>query len=555
MADEYEFKSSVENNMSEDFIFESKEWIKLPDTNNGVYPSSQINWNLPSISNNDEYLSFKQSYIEIPYVINLEASTALASADKQAYACAIKGGFHNLVNSMSLTIDNNNIINFTELSNIPMHFKVLSGFSQDDVVRLGDIINFAKDTAESLNYAVATSVNGIGEYNNKLAPTTFSATTGYALTKDLNNRGLLARMDRTSFDPASTAESLFTNTTLALNKRKSYYVPTSTTVMTWHCLATIPMSFLTWDLFDNFPLCRGVFMKLTLAVHTGRATFTMATANSKYSAISSVSQYGVLPIMVSEGEGGLYKGVADSVINVSCNIGSAGVTSVNSVFDKKCYFNACMYKFTPEYESLYIEKVPEKKVVYTDIIMQQQNNISASTGKLNLLVTNGISKARWLLMVTSLSASVNGSTGVGSYVAGNAPFSTFLSPFTSSPCTNVKGCSWTNFQVKVAGKNFYPSAISYSYDMYLQEMRQLGVNGGLVQGVSSGLISLTDWESGGYAFVYVDLSRKPDIATDQMSRSIEVSGTNNCLAMVDVVVYCGYSKDFTINTITGKLIL
>ena len=49
MADEYEFKSSLEQH-SDGFMMERKEFIKIVDTNGGNYPASQINWNMPSIA-------------------------------------------------------------------------------------------------------------------------------------------------------------------------------------------------------------------------------------------------------------------------------------------------------------------------------------------------------------------------------------------------------------------------------------------------------------------------------------------------------------------------
>ena len=169
-----------------------------------------------------------------------------------------------------------------------------------------------------------------------------------------------------------------------------------------------------------------------------------------------------------------------------------------------------------------------------------------------------MSKARWLLLCTYLSASVNGSVNVsGPYKDGNAngAYSTLNSIFSSSPCTCMKGTSWTNFNVKVGGINHYSNAIQYSYEQYMMEMRQMGINGGLVSGLSSGLISASDFDSGSYGFVFVDLSRKLDIATDLANKSIEIVGTNNTNATVDIICFIGYEKSFKIDVFSGKLII
>ncbi len=191
MAHEYEFKSSLDKH---GYIYEKKDLIRIVDTNGGNYPASQISWNMPSISNNDLYSALKQSFLEIPYVLTLNSSEDLDTVDKQSYACGLKGSTANLVSSLSLHIDNNNIINFTELSNIPMHYKILSQFSAPDIDRLGNIINFGKDTAESLNYSSAKSVNGIGEYNNNIIPVGFNPSSGFRgsnTQKTLNKKTII----------------------------------------------------------------------------------------------------------------------------------------------------------------------------------------------------------------------------------------------------------------------------------------------------------------------------------------------------------------------------
>ena len=47
MADQYEYVSSL-SDQERKFMFKNKHSIRIPDTNNGVYPSSQVNFNLSS---------------------------------------------------------------------------------------------------------------------------------------------------------------------------------------------------------------------------------------------------------------------------------------------------------------------------------------------------------------------------------------------------------------------------------------------------------------------------------------------------------------------------
>ena len=69
--------------------------------------------------------------------------------------------------------------------------------------------------------------------------------------------------------------------------------------------------------------------------------------------------------MISECLRGLVPAdVNPSVVTLSGGIGSAG--GVESVFGKACYFNACMYKMTPQYESLYLKEMAHKQIKRKD---------------------------------------------------------------------------------------------------------------------------------------------------------------------------------------------
>ncbi len=53
----------------------------------------------------------------------------------------------------------------------------------------------------------------------------------------------------------------------------------------------------------------------------------------------------------------------------------------------------------------------------------------------------------------------------------------------------------------------------------------------------------------------MDLSRKLDVASDQANKSIEIVGTNNTNATVDIICFIGYEKSFKLDMYSGKLVL
>ena len=88
----------------------------------------------------------------------------------------------------------------------------------------------------------------------------------------------------------------------------------------------------------------------------------------------------------------------------------------------------------------------------------------------------------------------------------------------------------------------------------MQELRKVNsINGGSQLGLSSGLLSQTDFENG-YRFITADLSRKPSEAIDNISKSVQVIGTNAGLYPVDIFWFVFYEREIEIDIQTGSLI-
>ena len=127
------------------------------------------------------------------------------------------------------------------------------------------------------------------------------------------------------------------------------------------------------------------------------------------------------------------------------------------------------------------------------------------------------------------------------------------SPFTSAPAT-CTGQAVTNFNVLVSGVQLYAQNYNYWVEHFLQELRKVNsINGGSQLGLSSGLLSQTDFENG-YRFITVDLSRKPSEAIDNISKSVQVIGTNAGLYPVDIFWFVFYEREIEIDIQTGSLI-
>jgi hypothetical protein len=217
-----------------------------------------------------------------------------------------------------------------------------------------------------------------------------------------------------------------------------------------------------------------------------------------------------------------------------------------------------MIEMTPTAEENYLSAVPTKTILYNDILSYQSLNTAAGSN-VSQILTNGVSRPRYLLIIPQMAAAINGShkdTLGTTYSAGVGVLGTPMnSPFSSSPGTTAPHASITNLNVLVSGQTIYQSNYTYGFEQFLQEVRgSNAINGGISLGLSSGLLSQNDWENG-YRFCYVDLSRRISQPNDDISRSLQVIFTNSAAYATDYYFIIGYEKQIVLSTSTGSLII
>jgi hypothetical protein len=467
----------------------------------------------------------------------------LADSVENAFACSLKNGFSNLIHSMEIQASNNAVVSTMSQSGLMQNYTLLTGMSQDDTVNLAPTLHFAKDDALGISYQSAPNAKGLGECNNTIKPSVFNPTSGYGKTGfGGSNQGRLDRMVNTSYDPTQTGESVAN-----LNQSgKNYCVrDPNGKFVNWNILVNIPLTLLS-DYFNKTPMVKGVYYRITLNLNVG-CTTTMSVANGTFTSVSTSSQNGVVPYMISPiGVGqGLNVGTA-SELELSIAIARNSINKAGSTFThptiSSCRFYACMYDMTPQAEQMYLSKLSTKVIKYNDFLSFQTQNIPPM-GNFTQVLTNSIARGRKLIGVPILSENYAGS-------AGN--ISPLASPFSTSPCTTARNAI-TNFNVLVSGSNLYQSNLNYTFEQFQNELRKEGINGGSSIGMSSGLISQNDFENG-YRFIVADLSRTPSEATDNVSKSIQVIGTNTGDKPITIYWFLVFERSVEIDVQTGSLI-
>jgi len=554
---------NAQNEQKNEFIFQNVQHVWCPDQNSGSYPNGQVLFDLASLSNSGKFIDFQQSYIVVPLVVTTICTGSTAPSAENAFLTSLKNGYHQLINSMSVEITNAQVVSLTNFSNLDINYKLLTTCSREDELNFLPSINFHKDTAESIMYAGVAGTVGLGEYNNVIRQTTFTSGTGWGKTGWNFNGGRLQRMMNTSFDPINSiygsGGAKLVNESAVKAVGKNYYTSAGTNTDNVHyILATIPLKII-HDLFRKMPLVKGAYVRLILNLNTQcQSVITLTTGN--YSTYTTTSLNQTFPAMISPigaNEGFVISGTTSVTVGVGIAKSYNTATSYSHPVST-CRFYARMCEMTPTAEESYLSAVPTKTILYNDILSYQSLNNSAGSN-VSQILTNGVSRPRYLLIVPQLAGTINGSSVANlttSYSAGVGVLGTPMnSPFSSSPGTTAPQASITNLNVLVSGQTIYQSNYTYGFEEWLQEVRgSNALNGGISLGLSSGLLSQNDWENG-YRFIYVDLSRRISQPNDDISRSIQVIFTNSATFATDYFFIIGFEKQIVISTSTGSLII
>lgn len=545
--DQHVFQQSL-NTSDNDVPFKSRSYVFMNDNNNSSYSSGQVFFDLATLSNANKYIDFQNSFITMPLVLALQTTGAavLTGNVENAFALSLKNGVHHLIDSLSLQITNNGVVNSTQFSNLDINYKIISQFSNDDAQVLKDTLLFGLDSVETIGFTGAASLNGIAstEYNNVIQTAAPSVAGGWGTQYSTQNQGRLNRMRDTSFDPTSTNAAAFTGVNQCVSSIKNYVANSlSTASIIYHIMAVIPLRFL-HPIFTALPLTKGIYATLVLNTNT-QCNAAITIAGNAYTGCVLSMQHQTLPFMISPNSAAGSTGLrcpAATTLNASLAIAKSYDGQVNSTFYNSCRFYASCIEMEASHEEMYLTNLPSKVVKYNDLLNFQTLSIG-SNSSFSQVLTNQVARVRYLIGIPIIDTAANGG------------INPMASPFTSCPGTCMPYATITNFNVLLSGVQVYPANISYGFESYMEEIRPSGsINGGLSIGMNSGLISKGDWEIG-YRYIVVDLSRKVSPADDNVGRSIQVIGTNSSPKTMTIQWIVAYEREICISTATGNLIL
>jgi hypothetical protein len=124
------------------------------------------------------------------------------------------------------------------------------------------------------------------------------------------------------------------------------------------------------------------------------------------------------------------------------------------------------------------------------------------------------------------------------------------SVFDSASGTTSPLCLLSNFNVSISGQNAFQRNSMYSYTSFVQNLYGVNsINGGLTDGLCSGLIGQLDFEMG-YCYHYANVSRMLPEEVN-VPKSVTIMGTNMSAKDIDMFVYVSYRKEIAFDVVTG----
>ena len=344
--------------------------------------------------------------------------------------------------------------------------------------------------------------------------------------------------------------------------------------------------------FNMCPLLKGVFMKLTLNLNNSTSTIINTYTGTGAGALSYSGMYlssvanavgGINPLMIASpatSNGSVTAFGSTGTITTTTSGGTVRITTLANIsvgarcldtnlagisgytpgtLAQSIYLYVPAYTFNPVFEQAFLSS-PVKQIRYTDIYQYQITNV-VSNGLVNNLITNGIANIKSVLVLPFYSplagtAVTNAKSGVSFNPNTNIPsgIPVYQSPFdpAGAGCTSPL-CHITNFNVQISGQNAIYNLQKYNFEQYNDQLYgQNAVNGGLTDGLTSGLVGRQDFDME-YCYYYVNVERMLPVE-QSVPKSVQIIGQNMSSKACDYWVFVEYGVEISIDALTGARI-
>lgn len=581
----YDLAQEVEGSPN---VFIRKDWLNILDNQNQNYQNNQSIIDTSQLSNSNKYMGYREGYLAMPLLLSVSSSAVGAAGvapngvKVNDYSIGLKNWFGSLIHSFTLDYNGTTVIQQTPFCNMWNSFKLLTTLSWADVATQGATIGFYPDTAGAWKYFDEASGCGTSVCNNDIA--VFKSNTTSAEQNSYNqfdidlqiggNEGLTNRIKWIAYN--SSTGNFFPSsgvqpTTYQVNglsnaniaqiwksnvSKQQVSNTTNRGLLQISVMATVYLKHI-HSFFNMCPLLKGVFMKMTMNLNNATASITYTNGNGVNPLITAntttSNSYigGIQPILIPSLNNGnnwvegvnapntatltydLMVGSKSYNINITNNPAYA-----EGNVSKSVYLYVPAYTFNPTFEQAYLSN-NIKQIKYTDIYQYQVKNIG-SQEQFNNLITNGIANIKSVLIIPFYAKDYAGNN-----------YSQYLSPFdpagagTTAPMTTIG-----NFNVQISGQNAIYNTQRYTFEEWNNQLYgQNAVNGGLTDGLTSGLIDFNDFQNS-YCYYYVNVERMLPVE-QSVPKSVQIIGTNYSSREINLFVFVEYGCSISLDVLSG----
>ena len=561
-GDQLVVANSLNDNLADasNVPFNAKNWTFITDStsNSGSFSSGQIQFDLATLNSQSQWINLKEAMIEFPVKITTQIITAGTGSETtksiaQVNTAIIKNGWHQWIDACQVIINGQTIQSSQPYENVAGQFRIISKWSQDELVKYGATCGFALDDMTASGDATTTisSTSGIG---NAAYATVAAAVKGLDVINNqsvLFNKGITSRASFTNNEiglTTSTQATILGASAMKSSGRNNSACTaagsnTATTyVQSAYYLATCRLR----DLcdIDQFPVVKNLKGFIYLSFNSAAVQLTGTAGSAVMSAVSYTTLTGrTTPFMINNSSTGILLGNYATTAPVVEIRGSVDATTTGQISSSgPLTTNARLlvpyYIANPTTDSAL--SMPNKFFTTLEKIINPIT-VAAATS-INYTITTGVSNPRRLVLLPMWS-NLGGVTNLTNPE---------ISAFDSVPATSGPYAVLNNFQVYMGNKPLYQYPIQYDFEQWASEQAQLGVGGSELDGQTSGLLSQHIFNQN-HRFYTVDLSRRLD-SEDGGSKSIQVSFANpSATFALKVIAIVFYEKRWTISTNTCQL--
>jgi hypothetical protein len=129
-----------------DVFFNQMKWNYIVDatSNAGVF-TNQIQFNLNTLASQGQWVNLSEAYIQFPIRVRIYNSSGSSQTPASAgvLSTALKNGFHHMVDSVSIVLDNTNIQMNQNFENVNATFKILTEWDPNTLAQLGPTLGLS----------------------------------------------------------------------------------------------------------------------------------------------------------------------------------------------------------------------------------------------------------------------------------------------------------------------------------------------------------------------------------------------------------------------------